>query len=77
MEASQLIIALDNLDECDCVDFRKWNLPCQYMLEFWIFVGSPFEPNQERYSSMFDDVMFDIYEGKKVVITQIEADQDS
>jgi hypothetical protein len=73
----QPIVSLDEQDECDCVAFRKWNLPCQHMLELWIFVGTDLEPNWERYSSTFDDAMFDIYEAQKVVIQQIEAGQDS
>ena len=38
MEESQ-IKSLNNAGECDCKDFRRWNLPCQHMLELWIFVG--------------------------------------
>jgi hypothetical protein len=64
----QPIVSLDEQDECDCVAFRKWNLPCQHMLELWIFVGTDLEPNWERYSSTFDDAMFNIYEAQKVVI---------
>jgi hypothetical protein len=44
------------------------------MLELWIFTGSQLEPNWEKYSSMFDDQMFDVYEGKKVDIAIIEED---
>jgi hypothetical protein len=47
------------------------------MLELWIFTGTQLEPNWEKYSSMFDDQMFDVYEGRKVDIAIIEAGQDS
>jgi len=42
-------------DECDCVDFRKWNLLCQYMFELWIFIGNDIELNWDKYTSMFDE----------------------
>ena len=71
MEESQPIRSLN-----DCVEFRRWNLPCQHMLELWIFTGTPLEPNWEKYSSMFDDQMFDVYEGRNVGIAMIEAGQD-
>jgi hypothetical protein len=77
MEESQPIGSLDLQGECDCTDFRKWNLPCQHMLELWVFAGTQLEPNWEKYASMFDDQMFDVYEGRKVDIAMIEAGQDS
>ena len=77
MEESKPIRSPDLQGECDCVEFRKWNLPCEHMLELWIFTGSQLEPNWEKYSSMFDDQMFDVYEGKKVDIAIIEAGHDS
>ena len=46
------------------------------MPELWIFTGTPPEPNWEKYSSMFDDQMFDVYEGRSVGIAMIEAGQD-
>jgi hypothetical protein len=33
MEESRPIKSLNNASECDCKDFRRWNLPCQHMLE--------------------------------------------
>ena len=77
MEESQAIRSLDLEGECDCIDFRKWNLPYQHMLELWIFTGTQLEPNWEKYASMFDDQTFDVYEGRKVDIAMIEAGQDS
>jgi MULE transposase domain len=78
MEESQPIRApLGPEDECDCVDFRKWNLPYQHMLELWIFIGNDIEPNWDKYASMFDEQMFDVYEGRKVDIAMVEVGQDS
>jgi hypothetical protein len=47
------------------------------MLELWLFAGSQVEPNWAKYASMFDEQMFEVYEGKKVDIALIEAGQDS
>jgi len=76
IEESQPIKSLNNASECDCKDFRRWNLPCQHMLELWIFAGSPVEPNWEKYAAMFDGQLFDVYENEKVDIALIETGQD-
>jgi hypothetical protein len=55
----------------------KWNLPCDHMLEQYIFSGDAMEPNWDKYASMFDEQKFDVYEGRKVAIAQVEAEQDS
>ena len=77
MEDSQPIRPLDQMGECDCVDFRKWKLPCQHMLELQIFIGIDVELDWERYASIFDDSMFDVYKGQKVEIAMVEARMDS
>ena len=38
--------------------------------------ATPLEPNWEKYSSMFNDRMLDVYEGRNVGIAMIEAGQD-
>lgn len=73
---SQQIRGLDLSNECDCVTFRTWNLPCEHMLELWVFCGGEIEPNWDKYASMFDKQKFDVYEGRKVDIALIKAGQD-
>lgn len=52
--------------ECDWKLFRKENLPCDHMLEQYIFAGSQMEPNWERYTSIFNEQKVDmIYEAYK------------
>ena len=47
------INALSLQGECDCKLFRKWNLPCDHMLEQYIFGGDAMEPNWDKYASTF------------------------
>jgi hypothetical protein len=47
------------------------------MLELWIFISIDVEPNWERYASIFDDSMFDVYKGQKVEIAMVKARIDS
>lgn len=53
---------LDENDECYCQHFRKWNLPCDHMMELWLFsaqvnqqLDDAMEPNWEKYAAMFGD----------------------
>jgi hypothetical protein len=51
-------------NECDCKEFRKWLLPCEHMLEGFLY-GDAVEPDWDKYSSLFLDQKFDVYEGKR------------
>lgn len=78
LEQSQQIQPLDLQGECDCQTFQKWFLPCEHMLEQYIFGGSQVEPNWKRYASLFqDNQRLDVYEGRQLDIALVEAGQDS
>ena len=52
---------LTESNECDC---RKWLLPSEHMLEGFLY-GDAVEPDWDKYSSLFLDRKFDVYEGKR------------
>jgi MULE transposase domain len=76
-ENSQPIDGLDERGECDCTHFRKWYLPCQHMLEQYMFGRQDVEPNWDKYASLFAEQKFDVYERKNVDIDIIEVGQGS
>jgi len=77
-EYSQEIHPLDDNGKCNCKHFRKWNLPCEHMLETFIFQGSTLEPDWSQYAAMFQGTeRYDVYEGHKLQINLIEAGEDS
>ncbi|KAN0073452.1 hypothetical protein V8E54_008672 [Elaphomyces granulatus] len=53
-----------SLNECDCKEFRKWLLPCEHMLEAFLYRDAV-EPDWDKYLSLFLDQKFDVYEGKR------------
>lgn len=64
VEEPQAIKELTESNECDCKEFRKWLIPCEHMLEAFIY-GDAVEPDWDKYSSLFLDQKFDVYEGKR------------
>ncbi|KAN0067964.1 hypothetical protein V8E54_013892 [Elaphomyces granulatus] len=62
-------------NECDCKEFRKWLLPCEHMLEGFLY-GDAVEPDWDKYSSLFLDQKFDVYEGKRTEMV-MDAGGDS
>jgi hypothetical protein len=45
LEESQPIKPFDQHGECDCKAFCKWALPCEHMLEQFMWLGQDIEPN--------------------------------
>ncbi|KAN0070777.1 hypothetical protein V8E54_010942 [Elaphomyces granulatus] len=57
-------------NECDCKEF-----PCEHMLEAFLY-GDAVEPDWDKYSSLFLDQKFDVYEGKRTEMA-MDAGADS
>jgi len=75
VEESQITKELTESNECDCKEFWKCLLPCEHMLEAFLY-GDAVEPDWDKYSSLFLDQKFDVYEGKRTEVA-VDAGADS
>jgi len=64
VEEPQTIKELTESNHAIAKSFGSWLIPCEHMLEAFLY-GDAVEPDWDKYSGLFLDQKFDVYEGKR------------
>ena len=77
LEGSKEVRPLGDAVQCDCLLYRKYQLPCRHLWQCeYVFGGVLKEDYWKEAGSMFVEFGFDIYEGLEAEYLQLNDDEE-